>query len=102
MGPDRFSHVEFSGTFHVANGTDDDFAGIVFNYQSNRRFVVVAWKKSRQEYWKKSPFVATAQSGIQVKIVTSASGPGPKLRNSLWHTGDTANEVGNESAMEFI
>lgn len=93
LGKDTFTHVEFNGTFHIANGTDDDFAGIVFNYQSNKRFIVIGWKRAGQEYWEKSPFVATAQAGLQVKIVTSDSGPGPKLRNSLWHTGDTANEV---------
>lgn len=97
MGSDTFTHVEFNGTFHVANGTDNDYAGIVFNYQSNRRFIVVGWKMGLEEYWDRSPFVATAQPGIQVKIVTSATGPGTRLRNSLWHTGDTANEVCSET-----
>ena len=77
----------------MANGTDNDFAGIVFNYQSNRKFIVIGWKKTQQEYWDQTPIFATAQAGIQIKTVISASGPGPLLRNALWHTGDTPNEV---------
>ena len=32
----RFGHVDYSGTFFIADKLDDDFAGIVFGYQSNR------------------------------------------------------------------
>ena len=32
----RFGHVDYSGTFFIADRSDDDFAGIVFGYQSNR------------------------------------------------------------------
>lgn len=32
----RFGHVDYSGTFFISDKLDDDFAGIVFGYQSNR------------------------------------------------------------------
>lgn len=32
----RFGHVDYSGTFFIADRSDDDIAGIVFGYQSNR------------------------------------------------------------------
>ena len=32
----RFGQVDYRGTFFISDTGDDDFAGIVFGYQSNR------------------------------------------------------------------
>ena len=102
--------VEFNGTFFVNDKDDDNYAGFVFNYQSNKRFIIVAWKKTNETYKTRTPFISRAMSGIQIKVyhtknsqddtdniilqvVNSKSGPGGKLRNALWKTGDTGNEV---------
>ncbi|KAF3848643.1 hypothetical protein F7725_015140 [Dissostichus mawsoni] len=61
-----FSGVDFEGTFHVNTVTDDDYAGFIFGYQDSSSFYVA---------------------------VKSRSGPGEHLRNSLWHTGDTNDQV---------
>ena len=51
------------------------------------------WKKNTQTYWQATPFRAVAEPGIQLKLVQSNTGPGQMMRNSLWHTGDTEDQV---------
>ena len=65
----------------------------IFSYQDSSNFYVVMWKKALQTYWQSTPFRAVAEPGIELKAVKSNSGPGQMLRNSLWHTGTTANQV---------
>ncbi len=61
VGKDRLANYEFNGTFFVNTHLDDDYAGFVFNYQSNKRFNLVSWKQYSQSYWKSYPFRAYAQ-----------------------------------------
>lgn len=93
VGYDAFGGVDFDGTFYVDDKSDDDYAGFIFSYQSNKKFYAVMWKKRKQEYWEQSPFIADGQPAIQLKLIDSITGPGPWLRNSLWHTGSTLNQV---------
>ena len=69
IGEDSFMDLDFNGTFFVNDDEDDDYAGFVFNYQSNKRFMVVVWKKQNEIYSERSPFVSRALSGIQIKVL---------------------------------
>lgn len=93
VGFHRFGGVDFEGTFFVDTEIDDDYVGFIFSYQDNGNFYTVAWKKNTQTYWQATPFRAVAEPGIQLKLVKSNTGPGQMMRNSLWHTGDTENQV---------
>ncbi|XP_038110404.1 cartilage oligomeric matrix protein [Culex quinquefasciatus] len=93
VGYDAFGGVDFEGTFFVDTEIDDDYVGFVFSYQDNHKFYAVMWKKNIQTYWQATPFRASAEPGIQIKLIDSSTGPGQMLRNSLWHTGDTKDQV---------
>ncbi|CAG2167865.1 unnamed protein product [Oppiella nova] len=93
VGFHSFGGVDFEGTFFVDTEIDDDYVGFVFSYQDNAHFYTVMWKKNTQTYWQATPFRAVAEPGIQLKLVTSQTGPGQMLRNSLWHTGNTSDQV---------
>ena len=93
LAKDRLSSFQFTGTLFIYAERDDDYAGLVFNYQSNRRFMLVTWKKNEQRYWMASPFRATAKAGVQIKMIRSSEGPGKKLRNSIWHSNSVRGVV---------
>ncbi|KAJ8673743.1 hypothetical protein QAD02_005005 [Eretmocerus hayati] len=93
VGVDSFNGVDFEGTFFVNTDIDDDYVGFVFSYQNTRQFYTVMWKKVLQTYWEPKPFRAVAEAGLQLKLVDSNTGPGELMRNSLWHTGNTRDQV---------
>ena len=90
LAQDSLSDVEFTGTFYVATTKDDDYIGLVFNYQSNRRFILVSWKQRSQTYGRSGPL---GRAGLQVHLVNSRTGPSRNLIRALWATGSTNDQV---------
>ena len=62
VGRGNLEGIDFEGSLFVDTMSDVGYIGFVFSYQDNSKFYVVMWKKSRQVYWKNSPFTATANS----------------------------------------
>ncbi|XP_048582493.1 cartilage oligomeric matrix protein-like isoform X2 [Nematostella vectensis] len=92
----RFDHLVYTGTFFISDSLDDDFAGIVFGYQSNRNFYLVSWKQKTQTY--NLPTNASyprscGRQGISLMAVNSSTGPGVELRDALWETGNTIHQA---------
>jgi syndecan 4 len=97
IGHDVFNHFEYEGTLYIssdieADRLDDDFAGFVFGYQNNRKFYVCVWKRRYQVYFSAAEPKPTAFPGIQLKVINSATGPGPDLRDALWQSDGTVNQ----------
>lgn len=78
---------------HFLYALVDYYSFIIYSYQNNKRFYVVMWKKNTQTYWLTTPFRAVAEPGIQLKLVNSKTGPGKTLRNALWNTESTPDQV---------
>ncbi|XP_012272103.1 cartilage oligomeric matrix protein isoform X2 [Orussus abietinus] len=94
IGFERFDGLDYEGTFYVDDADeDDDFVGFVFGYQDSGKFYVFTWKKLQQTYWQAAPFRAVAEPGMILRLVDSATGPGVKLRNSLWHNESVPTET---------
>ena len=64
-GNQRYSEVEYSGVMNVNSKDGIDYAGVVFGYQSNRKFFVVMW---RMENMNLNGTSQTGIKGIQLKV----------------------------------
>ena len=48
---------------------DDDIIGIVFGYQSAKKFFIASWKQAKQGYWDNRPFKAKAEAALNIKVL---------------------------------
>ncbi|KAK1345153.1 hypothetical protein QTO34_013863 [Cnephaeus nilssonii] len=98
VGYTAFNGVDFEGTFHVNTQTDDDYAASSLVTRTAPAFT---WScGSRQSRRTGRPphsgllqNLAFSLRLAQAVAVKSQTGPGEHLRNSLWHTGDTSDQV---------
>lgn len=93
IGPTSFSSLEYSGTFYVSGSTGHGYIGIVFNYQSNKRFVAAMWKNG-EDTIQVLGRSERAQAGVQVKFINSLTGPSNfAMYTALWKTRDTSQQA---------
>lgn len=87
----RYGPVDYSGTIYVKDREGSDYFGVVFGYQSNRKFYVVMWRRENINFGQAD--INAGIKGLQLKLVDSNTGPGPDLAKALWYSGDTLNQV---------
>jgi hypothetical protein len=90
LSRDSFASFEFTGTFFVDATVDNDYFGLVYNYYSNRKFMVAGWKKSNDApYWTPSRPEYETQGGMQIRVFESNSGPsGSDFKMALWNSNN--------------
>ena len=66
LGKQSYSEVEYTGVLHINSDRGIDYVGIVFGYQSNKRFYILQWKHQNMNYGNDSYLVGTR--GIQLKV----------------------------------
>ncbi|XP_078366293.1 uncharacterized protein LOC144650486 [Oculina patagonica] len=91
IGKTRYGPVDYTGTLYVKGSESSDYVGVVFGYQSNRKFYVVMWRRENSNFQEQN--YRAGIKGVQLKLVDSNSGPGLALAQALWHSGDTSNQV---------
>lgn len=92
IGDQRYSEVEYSGVLHVNSKEGIDYLGVVFGYQSSKRFLLVLWRHENINLFNNT--YKAGIKGIQIKLVNSKTGPSEALAYSLWHSQSTTdNEV---------
>ncbi|CAH1786413.1 unnamed protein product [Owenia fusiformis] len=86
-----YETLDYSGTFYVRSDDKDNYIGFVFGYQNNQKFYVVMWQSNNTN--KDLTAYRGGLRGLQIKVVTSSTGPGKALGNALWHSADTPGQV---------
>ncbi|XP_071850679.1 uncharacterized protein [Apostichopus japonicus] len=89
IGLNGYGPVDYSGTWYVNGDMGENFMGIVFGYQSNRKFYLVLWKHDNGN----NPNYSPGLRGIQIKKVASSSGPSSTLANAIWYAQSTTGET---------
>lgn len=58
--------MDYSGAIYVKGSEGSDYVGVVFGYQSNRKFYVVMWRKENSNF--ESSNVNSGIKGLQLKV----------------------------------
>lgn len=92
LSKDRFASFEFTGTFYVDSNVDNDYFGLVYNYFSNRKFMVASWKKNNDPpYWTQNRAQYETQGGMQIRVFDSTYGPAvPSFKLALWNSNNVS------------
>ena len=66
VGSTRYGPVDYSGTIYVKDMEGSDYLGVVFGYQSNRKFYVVMWRRENINFAKED--INAGIKGLQLKV----------------------------------
>lgn len=66
LGSTRYGPVDYSGTIYVKDSEGSDYLGVVFGYQSNRKFYVVMWRRENINFGKADTNAGI--KGLQLKV----------------------------------
>ena len=58
--------MDYSGTIYVKDSEGSDYLGVVFGYQSNRKFYVVMWRRENINFGKADTNAGI--KGLQLKV----------------------------------
>ena len=68
-GRTRYGPVDYSGTLYVKGKDGSDYIGVVFGYQSNRKFYVAMWRRENLNYADSN--INAGIKGLQLKVTLS-------------------------------
>ena len=67
IGNTRYGPVDYTGTMYVKASSGSDYIGVVFGYQTNRKFYVVMWRKENINY--AASDINAGIKGLQLKVI---------------------------------
>ena len=65
-GSTRYGPVDYKGTLYVKGNEGSDYLGMVFGYQSNRKFYVAMWRKENSNF--EDLNTRAGIKGVQLKV----------------------------------
>ena len=66
VGSTRYGPMDYSGTIYVKDSEGSDYLGVVFAYQSNRKFYIVMWRRETINFGKSDTNAGI--KGLQLKV----------------------------------
>ena len=66
VGTTRYGPVDYSGVLYIQGRDATDYVGVVFGYQSNRKFYVVMWRRENSNFQELNDRAGI--KGVQLKV----------------------------------
>lgn len=66
VGTTRYGPVDYTGVLYVQGRDASDYVGVVFGYQSNRKFYVVMWRRENSNFEELNDRAGI--KGVQLKV----------------------------------
>lgn len=66
VGTTKYGPVDYTGALYVKGSDSSDYVGVVFGYQSNRKFYVVMWRRENSNFQELNDRAGI--KGVQLKV----------------------------------